>query len=54
MVPIFNFKNGTWNLVEFLQNEPIHHKWVYKFKLVANGTIDHYKACLVAKGHFQN
>jgi hypothetical protein len=47
-------KNGTWSLVElFLKCKAIHCKWVYKLKLVVNGTIDHYKTHLVAKGYSQ-
>jgi hypothetical protein len=44
--------NGTWSLVELLpRRKTIHWKWVYKLKLVVNGTIDHYKTPLVAKGY---
>jgi hypothetical protein len=47
-------KNGTWSLVELSpRHKAIHCKWVYKLKLVANGTIDHYKMHLVVKGYFQ-
>jgi hypothetical protein len=47
----FLIKNGAWSLVELpLRRKFIHYKWVYKLKLVVNGTIDHYKTHLVAKG----
>lgn len=47
-------KNGTWNIIELLLRcKAIHCKWVYKLKLVVNGTIDHYKTHLVAKGYSQ-
>jgi histone deacetylase 1/2 len=47
-------KNKTWHLV------PPHHghnlidcRWVYKEKRKADGSLDKYKACLVAKGYKQ-
>jgi hypothetical protein len=44
-------KNGAWSLVELPpRRKVIHYKWDYKLKLVVNGTIDHYKTHLVAKG----
>ncbi len=47
-------KNDTWSLVELLPiRKVIHCKWVYKLKLVVNGTIDHYKMHLVAKDYSQ-
>lgn len=34
-------------------NKPIEYKWIFKKKLKANGTIDKYKARLVAMGYHQ-
>ena len=36
-----------------LGNKPISCKWIFKRKLRTDGTIDKYKACLVAKGYRQ-
>ena len=33
--------------------KPIGCKWVYKIKLKSDGTLECYKACLVAKGYTQ-
>jgi len=44
-------KNGTWHLVPSIQGKNlIDCKWVYKIKKHADGSIDHYKSRLVAKG----
>ncbi|GKA26863.1 retrovirus-related pol polyprotein from transposon TNT 1-94 [Tanacetum coccineum] len=46
--------NNTWKLVDLSSGlKPIGHKWIFKKKLRPNGTIDKYKACLVAKGYHQ-
>jgi len=46
--------NNTWSLVLF---EPFMNVfcccWVYKIKRRADGAIDRYKACLVARGFTQ-
>ena len=45
---------GTWELVRKSEgNTPLPTKWVYKTKLKADGTIEHYKAQLVARGNRQ-
>jgi Reverse transcriptase (RNA-dependent DNA polymerase) len=46
--------NNTWKLVPrpTAQNV-ISCKWVFRIKKRADGTIDHYKACLVVKGYNQ-
>jgi histone deacetylase 1/2 len=42
--------NNTWHLVPSTSGQNIIDcKWVYKVKTKADGTIDRYKACLVAK-----
>ncbi|KAJ7965013.1 Retrovirus-related Pol polyprotein from transposon TNT 1-94 [Quillaja saponaria] len=47
-------KNETWELVPKSNNcEPVSWKWVYKLKK-ADGTIDRYKARLVARGFSEN
>jgi hypothetical protein len=46
--------NGTWELVERPYGcKPVGCKWVFKKKLKPDGTIDKYKAHLVAKGYTQ-
>ena len=47
-------KNDTWDLVKLPKGKDvIGTKWVYKIKYKSDGTIDKYKACLVAKGYAQ-
>ena len=44
--------NHTWELVELPPKvKSIGCKWVFKRKLKLDGTIDKFKACLVAKGY---
>jgi hypothetical protein len=44
--------NGTWELVDRLYGcKPVGCKWVFKKKLMPDGTIDKYKARFVAKGY---
>jgi hypothetical protein len=46
--------NGTWELSELpFDCKPIGCKWVFKKKLRPDGTIDKYKARLLAKGYTQ-
>jgi hypothetical protein len=46
--------NGTWFLVQRPKNwNIIRYKWVYKLKQKPDGTIERYKAQLVAKGFEQ-
>ena len=45
-------KNATWELTELSENKlPIGCKWLYKTKFNADGSVDKYKAILVAKGY---
>jgi hypothetical protein len=47
--------NGTWKLVDQPYGcKPVCCKWVFKKKLMPDGTIDKYKVRLVAKGYTQN
>jgi hypothetical protein len=46
--------NGTWELTKLPYGcKPIGCKWVFRNKLQADGTIENYKAQLVAKGYTQ-
>ena len=47
-------KTGTWDLVDLPSGKSsIGCKWVYKIKTRSDGTVDHYKARLVARGFTQ-
>jgi len=47
-------ENGTWSIVDLPPGkEAINNKWVYKIKLNADGTLERYKARLVACGNRQ-
>ena len=44
-------ENETWDLVDTLKGvKPIECKWVYKVKYNIDGSVNRYKAWLVAKG----
>ena len=46
--------NGTWSLVPLpARKSPIRCRWVFKIKHHSDGSIERYKACLVAKGFTQ-
>ncbi|KAH9288125.1 hypothetical protein KI387_032242, partial [Taxus chinensis] len=47
-------KNNTWQLVDLPPGKkPIGCKWIFKTKYKSDGTIDKYKARIVAKGYAQ-
>jgi hypothetical protein len=47
-------KNSIWELVDLPpRHKTIGNKWVLKVKRKADGSIDRYKACLVAKSYTQ-
>lgn len=47
-------ENNTWRIMEVpKETKTIGCKWVYKTKLKADGTLDKYKAKLVAKSYNQ-
>lgn len=47
-------KNSTWEMVELPQGKKIVLcKWLFSIKYKSNGTIDRYKAKLVAKEYTQ-
>jgi hypothetical protein len=47
-------KTHTWDLVNLPRGKfSIGCKWVYKIKIKSDGTIERYKACLIAKGYAQ-
>lgn len=42
--------NPTWTLEPLpLGKKPIGCKWIFKTKLCTNGSVEHHKACLMAK-----
>ena len=44
-------RNQTWDLVPLPEaRKPVGCKWVFKRKMGSDGSIEKYKACLVAKG----
>ena len=44
-------KTGTWDLVDLSSRKyAIGRKWVYKIKTQLDGTVDRYKARLIARG----
>ena len=46
------YKNATWELCELPKGKNvIGTRWVYKIKRKLDGSIDRYKATLVAKGY---
>jgi hypothetical protein len=46
--------NGTWELVDRPYGcKPVGCKWMFKKKLMSDGTVDKYKAKLMAKGYTQ-
>ena len=47
-------KNNVWELLNLLPRcKTIGNKWVLKVKRKADGSINKYKACLVAKSYTQ-
>ncbi|CAL8990320.1 unnamed protein product [Prunus brigantina] len=55
MVTEFNalLKNQTWVLIPHSQQHVVGCKWVFKLKRKLDGSIERYKACLIAKGFHQ-
>ncbi|GFS40861.1 hypothetical protein Acr_00g0070930 [Actinidia rufa] len=49
-----HLKNRTWTLVPpTTAHNVVRCKWIYRLKCEVDGSIDHYKACLAAKGFHQ-
>ena len=46
-------RTNTWDLVSLPRVRLIACKWVYKVKTRSNGSLECYKACLVARGFLQ-
>ena len=46
--------NGTWEITDCPNGcKPVGYKWIFKKKMRPDGTIEKYKAKLVAKGYTQ-
>ena len=46
--------NNVWTLVDSPEGiKPIRCKWIFKRKRGADGKVETYKACLIAKGYRQ-
>ncbi|GKC07292.1 retrovirus-related pol polyprotein from transposon RE1 [Tanacetum coccineum] len=50
----FLLQNRTWELVPTSSHVPIGYKWIFRIKRKPDGSIDKYKARLVAKAFFKN
>ena len=47
-------KNHTWDMIDFPPGQfVVGCRWVYKIKTKADGSVERYKACLVARGFTQ-
>ena len=47
-------QNQTWSLISLpLEKKPVGSRWIYKLKYKSDGSIEHYKARLVAQGYTQ-
>lgn len=46
-------RNKTWELVELPEGKVVGLKWIYKMKYKPDGSIQKYKARLVARGYMQ-
>ena len=48
------YKNHTWDMVDLPPGQfVVGCRWVYKIKTKADGSVERYKVCLVAKGFTQ-
>ena len=48
-------KNHTWDMIDLPSGQSIVGcRWVYKIKTKVDGSVEWYKACLVAKGFTQD
>lgn len=48
-------KNGTWTITKLpIGKRPVGCKWVFTIKHKADGSVERFKACLVAKGFTQS
>jgi Reverse transcriptase (RNA-dependent DNA polymerase) len=47
-------KNHTWDIIPLPEGKkPVGCRWIYKIEFNSDGTIERYKAKLVAKGYTQ-